>query len=59
MPFTKNLELKDINPEWAEKYSGYRKTTEVPICVVLVVTSYEAAPDNYNFVPHPSISLQL
>ena len=56
MPITKNLAIKDINPEWAETRSGYRKTAEVPICVVLVVTSCDAAPDNSNLF---SLSLNI
>ena len=56
MPFTKNLNLKDINPEWSEKRSGYRKLDEVPIRFVPVVSSYDAEPDNsYSF----SLSLNL
>ena len=48
MPFTKNLNLKDINPEWSEKRSGYRKLDEVPIRFVHVVSSYDAEPENSN-----------
>ena len=56
MPFTKNLNLKDINPEWSEKRSGYRKLDEVPIRFVPVVSSYDAEPDNSNSF---SLSLNL
>ena len=38
--------LKYINPEWAEKCSGYRKITKVPIRSVSVVTSCEAETDD-------------
>ena len=54
MPFSKDLHLKDINPEWSEKRSGYRKLDEVPIRFVPVVSSYDAEPDNSN-----SFSLSL
>ena len=46
--------MKDIIPEWAEKRSRYRKIAEVSICFVLVITSYDADPDNSN-----SFSLSL
>ena len=48
IPFAKNLDLKDINPEWAEKRSGFRKLAEVPIRFVPVISSYDAEPDNSN-----------
>ena len=56
MPFENNLLLKDINPEWAEKWSGYRNIAKVPICLVSVVSSYDAEPINSNSF---SISLNL
>ena len=56
MLFAKNIILDDINPEWAEKRSGFRKLDEVPICFVPVVSSYDAEPDNSNLF---SLSLNL
>ena len=56
MLFEKNLLLKDINPDWAEKRSGYRKIAEVPIRFVPVVSSYDAEPTNSNSF---SMSLNL
>ena len=56
MSFEKNLSLKDINPEWAEKCSGYRNITEVPIRIVHVVSSYDTEPTNSNSF---SMSLNL
>ena len=46
MPFARNLLLKDINPEWAEKKFEFRKIAEVPIRFVPVVNSYDTNPDN-------------
>ena len=54
MLFAKNLLLKDINPKWVEKRSGYRNIAEVPIRFVPVITSYDADHDNSN-----SFSLSL
>ena len=56
MPFSKNMSLKDIKHDWAEKLSGFRKMTEVPIRVVPVATSYDAEPDSSNSF---SLSLNL
>ena len=56
MPFEKNLSLKDVNPDWAEKHSGYRKIAEVPIRFVPIVSSYDDEPTNSNSF---SLSLNL
>ena len=48
MPFAKNPNLKDINPEWTEKRSRFRKLSEVPTRFVHVVSSYDAEPDKSN-----------
>ena len=48
MPFAKNLNLQDINPEWAEKRSGFRKIAEVTIRFVPVLVLYDAKPANSN-----------
>ena len=59
MPFTKNLSLKDNNPEWTEKRSGYRNVAELLISFVYVVTSCDTDTDNSNsyfLVPQPLFS---
>ena len=54
MPFEKNLLLKDINPDWSEKRSRYRKIVEVLIRFVPIVSSYDDEPSISN-----SFSLSL
>lgn len=56
MPFAKNLNLKDVNPEWAERHFGFKKLAEVPIRFVPVASPYDAIPDNSNSC---SLSLNL
>ena len=48
MLFAKNLNLNNINPEWVEKRSGFRKLAEVPIRFVPVVSSYDTDQNNSN-----------
>ena len=48
MSFSKNMAIKDIKHDWAEKMSGFRTMAEVPNLFVPVVTSYDAEPDNSN-----------
>ena len=48
MPFAKDLTLKDINPEWAERRSDFRKIADVPILFVPVATSYDTESNNSN-----------
>ena len=48
MPSEKNLSLKDINSALAENRSGHRKITEVSICFVPVVSSYDDELTNSN-----------
>ena len=56
MPFENNLSLKEINPEWAEKRSGYRKIAEDPIRFVPVVSSYDTQHTNSKYF---SLTLNL
>ena len=56
MPFSKNMSLKEIKHDWAEKMSGFRKMAEVLIRFVPVATSYDAEPDSSNSF---SLSLNL
>ena len=53
MPFSKNMSIKNIKHDWAEKISGYRKMTEVPIRFVPVATLYDAEPDSSLFFSVP------
>ena len=46
MTFAKNLVLENINPEWAEKSSGYKQIAEVLIRFVPIVTTYDAESGN-------------
>ena len=56
MPFENNLLLKDINPDWSEKRSRYKKIVEVLIRFVPIVSSYDDEPSISNSF---SLSLNL
>ena len=56
MSFKKNISLKDINPDWSEKRSRYRKIAEVSIRFIPVVSSHDDEPSNSNSF---SLSLNL
>ena len=55
-PFVKNLSLKEINPEWADRRVGFRKVDDEPIHFVPIATSYDTESENSNYFP---LSLNL
>ena len=48
MPCAKNMLIKEIKQDWADKMSGYRKMAEAPIRFVPVTTLYVTEPDDSN-----------